>query len=218
MRIIALKPEENVLLDELAKGLRDKGVYVDLTRYEDGFGINVWSVDDLQCYSVTHDWPQEEKIRFMEQASHKLSGATEDNWIILETLIENFIDERKNKNIAYVDENYTEFDKTKFYLDVCGGGWVRMVSYNPDSDAGGQLVYDLLSDCDISEAGRKSTTEDEFWDHLYAASRQTLQDIDTSDFADAAKEFLEDPYDFSDQNVEIMEKLKQWAQTSMKNA
>lgn len=215
MRIIATTPEENAVITDLAADLKEKGIYAELTKYEDGFGITIWSVDDLQSYSETHDWPQDEKIRFMEFAGHKLGGATEDSWEILRTLIEQFVENRKDTNTAYVDENYEEFDKTKFYLDVCGGGWVRMVYYNPDSYAGGQLVYDLLSDCVILGASKEHPTESEFWDYLYENAKQTLVDIDTADFADYAKEFAEVPCDRSVQDAETMHWLIKWANTSL---
>lgn len=216
MRLIATKPEENAVITEMAIELREKGIYADITRYEDGFGCIVWSINDLQDYPETHDWPEAEKIRFMEYADHKIGGATEDRWKILRTQIEQYIDDRKETNTAYVDENYAEFDKTKFYIDVCGGGWVRMVHFNPDSNAGGQLVYDLLSDYVISEADNECATEEDFWNYLYSYAKQTLQDIDTFDFAEAAKEFVEEPCDCYNQSSETVDKLKQWAKASLR--
>ena len=216
MKFIATMPGENAILKKLTKELREKKIYPDVINYEDGFGVTVWSIDDLGSFSVTHDWPLEEKIRFMELYGHKIGGANDENWEMLRTFIDCFVDDREEENIAYVDENDEEFEKTKFYLDVCGGGWVRMVYYNPDSNADGQLVYDLLSDYVVSEAGNKSMTEDEFWNHLYAESKQNLVDIDTFDFAGSAKDFVEAPCDLIGQNAETMEKLIQWANDSLK--
>jgi len=216
MKLIAEKPEENAVIANLAKELRDKNIYADVVNYEDGFGLTVWSVDDLECISETQEWTQEEKIRCMEYADRKLGGATEDSWERLKSLAADYIDERKKNNIAYVDANYYEIDKTKFYLDVCGGGWVRMVYYNPDSDAGGQFVENLISDYDISEAGKTCADEDEFWTYLYANSRQTLVDIDTYLFNGYAKDFVESTCDYDEQTAETIEGLKQWAEKSIK--
>ena len=210
MKIIASKPEENVIIECIANELRKKGIYPDVTQYGHGFGITVWSINDLDGISATNNWTQDEKIDFMERYGHKLGGANEDHWVMLNTLIEQYIDDRKDKNNEYVGTS-DEFDKTKFYLDVCGGGWVRMVYFNPDSNAGGQLVYDLLSADVISEAGNKSANERDFWDYLYENSRQTLVDIDTRDFAGYAKEFAEEPCDIVDQSAETMGLLIQWA-------
>ena len=215
MRLIATNPEENALIADLANELREKGTYVDLTNYEDGFGFTVWSVDDLQNFSATLDWPQEEKIRFMESIDHKIGGATDDGWAILRARIEQFVNDRKDTNTAYVVKNYAEFEKIKFYTDVCGSGWIRMAYYNPDSNAGGQLVYDLLPDHVISEASSKCASDEDFWNHLHANAKQTSVDINKYSFAGAAKEFVESPCDCFNQGDETIKRLKQWAETSL---
>jgi len=216
MRLIATTQNENEIVDNLATELKNKGVYSDVTHYEDGFGITVWSINDLQDVEVTQSWPRDEKMRFMESCGHKLGGATEDHWEILRELVSNYISKKVDENDAYVIENQSEFDKTKFYLDVCGGGWVRMLSYNPNSNAGGQFVDDLLSNHTIAAAGKAYSTEDEFWNCLYENSKQTLVDIDTPDFSGYAKEFIESPYDF-EQNFDAIEKLIKWAETSLES-
>ncbi|MCL1842795.1 MAG: hypothetical protein FWF79_03200, partial [Defluviitaleaceae bacterium] len=76
MRIIATTPEENEILEELSKNLRSKGIYPSITKYGDGFGITVWSVDDLDALPIACDWPHEEKLRFMEMYGEKIGGAT----------------------------------------------------------------------------------------------------------------------------------------------
>ena len=95
MRIIATKPEENAILINLFDELTAKGVNCDVTRYEDGFGITVWSVDDLIEISETRNWPLEKKIRFMEYANRKIGGATEDGWEKLRTQVEQFIEDEE---------------------------------------------------------------------------------------------------------------------------
>jgi len=216
MRLIAQAQNENALVEELAKELREnRGIYADVTNYEDGFGFTVFSIDDLASYDVTRGWSREEKIDFMEYAGHKIGGANEDHWEIIEAQLTNYIDNRKKKNDAYLSANYPENAKTKFYLDVCGGGWVRRVYYNPDSSAGGQLVNDLLSNQVISAAGRTCATDEEFWNYTYEHARQTLVDIDTIYFEPAAKSFVEDPCDLVEQTAETMESLKKWAEASL---
>ena len=215
MRLIATMKNENAVIENLAKELRNRGFNVDTTCYEDGFGCTVWSVADLAEFGVTRNWSSEEKILFMEYAGHKIGGATDESRERIKVLLDNYICDRTNKNYAYVDDNYKEFDKTKFYLNVLGGDWVRRVYYNPDASAGGQLVYDLLSNYDIAAAGKECATEDEFWTYTYAYARQTLIDIDTIDFEYAAKEFVENPCDLVDQSTETMELLKKWAKESL---
>ena len=41
----------------------------------------------------------------MEYAGHKLGGATEDSWIKLKTLIDQYIDKIKDENLCYINEN-----------------------------------------------------------------------------------------------------------------
>ncbi|MCL2578154.1 MAG: hypothetical protein FWE27_08930 [Defluviitaleaceae bacterium] len=214
MRIIATEPSENAILTEIAELLQNKGVFPRVTKYEDGFGVTVWSVSDLDNAPAAEEWSQDEKIRFMEQYGDKIGGATEDSWVKINSYIDLFIADRVENNNAYIEKHSDEFDKTKFYLDVCGGGWVRMVYFNPDSNAGGQLVYDLLSDSVISEAGKKC--EEDFWNHLYEHARQTLMDIDRQDFMSCAEEFVEDSCSFTEQSSETMVKLIQWADNSLK--
>ena len=214
MRIIATQPEENAILKNLSEELREKGIYPNVIKYEDGFGSTVWSIDDLLSYSATHDWLREEKIRFMERYGEKIGGAKDDNWAMLSACIDQHIDERKDKNLVYVGGS-EEFEKIKFYLDVCGGGWVRRLYYNPDSNAGGQLVDDLISAYVILEAAAQS--EAEFWCHLDENAKQTLVDVDMPGFESFAKEFAEKPCDFAGQSAETMEALIKWAAKNLKS-
>lgn len=217
MRIIATQQSENSLLEELVDYLQAKGITVSTTNYEDGFGITVWSVNDLDGISATEDWTHNEKIRFMEEYGGKIGGATDDSWAKLASFVESYIADQIKTNNAYVEKHSNEFDSTKFYLDVCGGGWVRMVYFNPDSNAGGQLVDYLLSASIISNVGKKYPTEEKFWSHLYENSKTTLTDIDVHDFMSSAVEFVEEPCDLTEETSETMEKLIHWANSRLSN-
>jgi len=123
----------------------------------------------------------------------------------------------KKENVEYVDEHCDEFEKVKFYLDDCGPGWVRIVYYNPDAMAGGQLVYNLLGYPTILEAAKSAASEAEFWGYLDGEARQTLDDIDLPEFLSAAKGFVEDHCDFVGETSENMKLVIQWAEKCLKD-
>ena len=89
MRIIATCPTEHKILHELVEYLFSKGIIPSVTRYEYGFGITVWSVDDLNEIPAARNWTAEERIIFMKIYGRKIGGATADAW---------------EKMSAYVDE------------------------------------------------------------------------------------------------------------------
>jgi len=95
MRIIATTSDENEFLADLAEYSRSKGIYPSLTQYEDGFGITVWSVDDLDEVPVASEWSYEDRLRFMEMYGSKIGGATEDAWVKLRTYVDEYLAENK---------------------------------------------------------------------------------------------------------------------------
>jgi hypothetical protein len=84
MRIIATTQEENDVVDNLAKDLKEKGVCVNTTHYEDGFGFTVWSIDDLDSVDGTKDWSRDKRIEFMESVDYKIRGAKGEHWEMLQ--------------------------------------------------------------------------------------------------------------------------------------
>lgn len=111
------------------------------------------------------------------------------------------------KNHDYVDENYSEFCKDKFYTDTKNQK-VEIVYYNPDSSEGGQLVYDNISFDVLKDAFNESKTEEQFWENLYSYAYQTLTDITTPEFASEAKAFVKNPCDYIGRNKNTMDTLK----------
>ena len=94
MRIIATAPEENDLLADLTEYCKIKGIYPSVTKYEYGFGITVWSVNDLLAAPASCNWPYEERLRFMEMYGDKIGGATEDSWAKLNAFVDEYAKNR----------------------------------------------------------------------------------------------------------------------------
>lgn len=111
-------------------------------------------------------------------------------------------------NQKYVSEHSSAFQNSKFYIE---DDTMKEVYYNPDSNAGGQLVTNLYPRSVIVEAYEIHSNVDSFWDHLESTAKQYLTDIDTSEFAKEAKEFVESPCDYSGNNEETMNALYNWA-------
>lgn len=111
-------------------------------------------------------------------------------------------------NLKYVSEHSSAFQDSKFYVE---DDIVREVYYNPDSNAGGQLVTNLYPRSAVVEAHEKYSDINNFWSYLESMAKQYLTDIDTSEFASEAKEFVESPCDFGGNNKETMNTLCKWA-------
>lgn len=108
----------------------------------------------------------------------------------------------------YVSEHSSAFQNSKFYIEDYA---VKEVYYNPDSNAGGQLVTNRYSCSSIVEAYENHNDSDSFWDHLGSTAQQYLTDIDASEFGMEAKEFVESPCDYSGNNEETMNAIYRWA-------
>jgi hypothetical protein len=94
VRIIATTPEESKFLAEIAEFLEPKGIYPSLTNYRDGFGITVWSVDDLDEIPEAEDWTEEERLKFMETYGEKIGGATEDARAKISSYVDEYLEAR----------------------------------------------------------------------------------------------------------------------------
>ncbi len=93
-------------------------------------------------------------------------------------------------------------DIDKFYVNR-EAERVTEVYYNPDSDAGGQLVYNSFSFDQLFEA----LSKDDPLDYLAQVSRQELVDVGSSDFIAKAREFLTDNEDFNSNDEHFINKL-----------
>jgi len=114
---------------------------------------------------------------------------------------------RTAQNHEYVDENYAEFCKEKYYLDTKNQK-VQTVYYNFDSNAGGQIVCDDISFDILKAAFNDCENEEEFWDYVDSYAYQTLTDITTPEWESEAKAFVENPCDYMGRNTNTMEALR----------
>jgi len=115
----------------------------------------------------------------------------------------------KHLNQKYVSEHSVVFQDSKFYIE---GDTLREVYFNPDSNAGGQLVTNHYSHTAILETIERYGGSADFWSYSEGEAKQYLTDIDSSDFASEAQDFVESPCDFSGADEAAMTALRDWAQ------
>lgn len=96
-------------------------------------------------------------------------------------------------------------DTDKFFTHPDGSSIVWMY-YNPDSEAGGQLVTNFISVYDIQVAAMQHSSPDLFFDYLGSIARQELADVGTEWFETAKNQFAKTP-DFTDCEKETMDSL-----------
>lgn len=77
MRIFAESIQENEMLDEVAAFLKSKGIPHRKNRYEDSFGLIVWSIDDARSCGkkAAYDMTDEEAVKFLQYANRGLKDA-----------------------------------------------------------------------------------------------------------------------------------------------
>ena len=83
--------------------------------------------------------------------------------------------------------------------------------FNPDSTAGGQLVYNEISKDLIAEAAKATTNTKDFFNYLQENCRQYLMDIDTPEFRGNLESFMQRKADFEDYNDKTAKALKKFA-------
>ena len=93
-------------------------------------------------------------------------------------------------------------DLDKFYVDK-ENEIITQVYYNPDSSAGGQLVYNRFSFEDLATA----LEADEPLEYIESIARQELIDVDDPAFSNKVREFLADTEDFNSGEKDIFAKL-----------
>lgn len=102
------------------------------------------------------------------------------------------------KNTRFVEEHFDEVNQEKFYKTDYG---YQYIYFNPDSSAGGQLVYDEFTYNLIREAAKQDNIAN-FFAYLHNNCKQTLVDIDSSEFIDYLKEFMEQDCDSKKETLE----------------
>ena len=111
--------------------------------------------------------------------------------------------DNKSKSLEYIENNKLEFNKEKlFYKDQ--DGFVTLVYFNPDSDAGGQLVFNKLSVVAVKEILSANVNDDDVEEAIANLSKQTLADVDDINFIEEAEWFVNEPCACSDNTVEYL--------------
>ncbi|MDR1541185.1 MAG: hypothetical protein LBU32_24960 [Clostridiales bacterium] len=105
--------------------------------------------------------------------------------------------------IIYVNA-HLELDKDKFFV---GDRCVKWIYSNPDSNAGEQYVYNMLSTQLISSASEAVADVSDFYDRLGGECTQYLVDRGTFDFEEIEHFFDTVPDDFEDCTESSMERL-----------
>ena len=119
----------------------------------------------------------------------------------------------RESDIRFVEDNMSEFSKDKFFKTDNG---VVEVYYNPDADAGGQLVYLEISNDDIRTAAVYRKTGD-FFNYIESAAKGYLIDVGTAEFMGNAKSFAERKADFELSTRKTMQELKKYAGAAPKH-
>ena len=98
----------------------------------------------------------------------------------------------KFRNTRFVEQNFDKVNQDKFFKTEYG---FEEIYFNPDSTAGGQLVYNEFSFELIREASKQDSIE-KFFDYLNSNCKQSLMDIDSPEFMGYLKEFMEQDADY----------------------
>ena len=104
----------------------------------------------------------------------------------------------KFRNTRFVEYNFDSVNQDKFFKTDYG---FEEIYFNMNSNAGGQLVYNEFPYELIREAAKEENTL-KFFEHLYSGCKQSLVDIDSPDFMNCVKEFIETNTDYSKDNSE----------------
>lgn len=108
---------------------------------------------------------------------------------------------RKYKDIKIVEKYSDAAEKDRFFLEE--GGFSH-IYYNPDSTAGGQLVYNEIPYELIREAYTTVSSVEEFFEYLESSCKQYLTDIGTVDFSQSFWNFATSEADFEGRSEATM--------------
>ena len=111
-------------------------------------------------------------------------------------------------DLNFVKQNYDAINKDKFYKTANG---VMEMYYNPDANAGGQLVELTIYNEDILDAAKLYKKPQDFFSHIEGMSKGALYDVGTETFMEAAKDFIESKADFEGCTLKTMNALKKYA-------
>lgn len=99
---------------------------------------------------------------------------------------------QRYKDILYVEQNYDRIGADKFFKTANG---FTELYYNPDSNAGGQIVQINFDEHIIKEAAKYKKPED-FFAHIEGAGRGYLIDVGTPEFRATFDDFKNIKGDF----------------------
>ena len=111
-------------------------------------------------------------------------------------------------DLNFVKQNYDAISKDKFYKTTNG---VMEMYYNPDANAGGQLVELTIYNEDILDAAKLYKKPQDFFSHIEGMSKGVLYDVGTETFMEAVKDFIESKADFEGCSLKTMNALKKYA-------
>jgi hypothetical protein len=120
----------------------------------------------------------------------------------------------KFKNLRTVEKHSDDIKKDKFFKTDYG---FEEVYYNPDSTAGGQIVYNEIGYDLIQEASKEASLE-QFYDFLSSGCKQSLIDIDTPEFKSMFFYYTNKKADFEGINAETMKGLIKHARAEKKKS
>ena len=119
------------------------------------------------------------------------------------------IDDQSEKTESQETEDFQDLisrldnNLEKYYINKANDS-VTCVYFNPDSDAGGQLVYNQISQEVLIEALNSSNPIE----YIDSCGSITLVDITDENFKEMADEFLADSEDFNSKDNNIIEELR----------
>ena len=106
---------------------------------------------------------------------------------------------------------YTSYHEAFFMDDETAT--VDWLYYNPDASSGGQFVQNRVSYDQIRDAAEETQTADAFFDYLEGVAVQTLIDVNTEGFNEAAERFQGSPdeTDLTEQTRDaLLERIRQY--------
>ena len=112
------------------------------------------------------------------------------------------------KDLKFVEQNYDAVDKDKFFKTTNG---VMEMYYNPDANAGGQIVELTISKDDINDAAKLYKNPQDFFSHLEGMAKGVLYDVGTETFKEMAEYLMENKGDFEGCTLKTMNGLKKYA-------
>lgn len=110
----------------------------------------------------------------------------------------------RESDLKFAERHSEELAPDKFFRT--GSGFTE-VYYNPDAEAGGQLVYLELSEADVKEAAQ-SKQPGGFFDRLSSVGRCYLIDAGTPEFRGNLESFIKRRADFEGCTKKTMDGIK----------